>query len=210
MTYVDAYIKLAEMELKRNQYVKGLEYCDQALMALQKYKVKNDLPLSFKAFIYYQARSIEESITTLKRIRRDLPDHDDVYNLVFMGKLEYDISCRFRDNTKEQDLHLKEAFENFKKALNMDESSHLAALGMAIIRGESGKLIESQKAFLNISENYQTDNVQLVVNMGHLEFLAVRHIPRLFGNETILGACFLEKLCESNRNLPSVFETKSS
>eukprot|EP01017_Pseudomicrothorax_dubius_P047123 TRINITY_DN840_c0_g3_i1.p1 TRINITY_DN840_c0_g3~~TRINITY_DN840_c0_g3_i1.p1 ORF type:complete len:834 (+),score=244.39 TRINITY_DN840_c0_g3_i1:830-3331(+) len=169
--YIDAYVRLANLELKRGCFQKAIDYCDQANAVLEKNKVTNELPQTFKAFIYHQMGDLQNAMAHLRKVTK-LPNNvgDDPYTHLFFANLHYDILTRKRDMLTDNEQQ-KNALQQCKTAIDKDESCISAAINFTAVMAECGKLTEASKALKSIAETYQSETLPVMANLGHIEFL---------------------------------------
>ena len=98
--YVDAYIRLANLELKRGNYPKAFKICDQAISRLSANIPRKSRDLNkakcFKGNIYLDCGQIEEAKSVFEGVK------DDAYASLANISCKYEISTQFRDEQLKQ------------------------------------------------------------------------------------------------------------
>lgn len=118
----------------------------------------------------------------------------DSFALLGVGDVYYEQSTKHREHDKQQSEYLFKAMEKYMMVLAMDEANAYAALGIANVLTEHGKINESMDIYKALKENCPS-MTHALVNLGHLSVY-----QESFVNAINFYGKALEQ-CEGKRNL---------
>lgn len=100
--YIDAYLRLAYLALKRGSSLKALEYCKQAVEKIEtSKKIRPDLTLCLKGFIFQELGDLSNARQSYKSIK-DKYGLEDIFADFANMKMMYEESCELREQNSEQ------------------------------------------------------------------------------------------------------------
>lgn len=100
--YIDAYLRLAFLALKRGSAVKALDYCKQAVEKIEySKKIRPDLTMCLKGFIFQEIGDLTNARQSFENIKNKY-GLEDIFADCAIMKMYYDESCELREQIPEQ------------------------------------------------------------------------------------------------------------
>lgn len=100
--YIDAYLRLSYLALKRGSSVKALEYCKQAIDKIEhSKKIRPDLAVCLKGFIFQEIGDTTNARQAYESVKKKYNLEDPFADFSVM-RIMYEESCEFRDQSTEQ------------------------------------------------------------------------------------------------------------
>jgi lipopolysaccharide biosynthesis regulator YciM len=162
--FVDAYAKLGLLAKLRGNKLKALDYFKQAIdkhftkpgtkeQKLIPIMVKPVTPMLLSAHVHAENGHENEAHIALSDICKHYDDKD-IYTLIFIGNIYYELACQIRSKQTEFNNRLAKALELYIQALEIDKYNTYAANGIANILSEFNILNQSLDTYKNITEKH--------------------------------------------------------
>jgi tetratricopeptide (TPR) repeat protein len=165
--FVDAYSKLGLLSKLRGNKLKALDYFKQANekhftkpgtkeQKLIPIMVKPITPVLLTAHTHAENGNEGEALNCLNEIIKYYDDKD-VYTLIFIGNIFYELACQIRSKQTEFNSRLAKSLELYVQALELDKYNSYAANGVANILSEFNILNQSLDMYKSITEKHSTN-----------------------------------------------------
>lgn len=104
--YIDGYLRLSYLALKRGSSVKALEYCKQAIDKIEySKKIRPDLALCLKGYIFQEIGDTTNARQAYESVKKKYGLEDPFADFSIMRML-YEESCELRDQVSDQSIFL--------------------------------------------------------------------------------------------------------
>lgn len=164
--YYDALLRLGIIYKRKGDYAKALEYTRNAIS----HDKKPINALCQKGSLEAELGEIRKASETFNKIIME-HSHHDIYALLAIGNLSYEA---FLLGSKESaESNLKRASQYFLKVIALDEYNCFAAVGVAMILGETGDLKQAHDTFKQVYDVNQSLDF-LLVNQATINLIQGR------------------------------------
>jgi RNA polymerase-associated protein CTR9 len=140
--YTDALLRLAIIYKKRNDYSKALEFTRKAI-SIEKKPIN---ALCQKGCLEAELGETKKALETFHKVINE-HSHNDIYALLALGNLHYEMAMTSREGAEK---NFQKAIQYFLKVVDMDEFNCFAAVGVAMVLGETGDLKQALDIFKQV------------------------------------------------------------
>jgi len=170
-TCSEAHLRLGLVARQEGDYDAALK-CTRAAIPLEKAPVN---ALCQKGQLEAELGEVRKAMETFNKVIQEF-SHHDLYAMLAMGNLNYDVALRNCLDLSKFDNDMKGALKFYLKVLSLDEHNLYAAVGAGIFLAEMGDLRQATDTFKLAFDSSSSSNF-ILVNTAHIHMLQEKYEP---------------------------------